>query len=305
MTPDTPHPDVHNEALQPDADSTAADLPLPPQPANPQAVAADGLPGSAPDDDVAAALAAVAMLDALAEDDEPQEPPAFEEPEHPEALPASDTWDEAPEESPESEDEPPHGPAAGEDFDEAPATADDWPDEERYPEAHDPVVATHPQPAGPVRRPAPPAYVDEPVQVLGPPLLVAERGRMASVVPALLLIITGSLLTIALVTETAVPLSAAALALGLVGLVLLAVWISNRRWARGLLFAGAFLLCLAIAATVGDVDPEAGLTSLGAWFAFAMATGLTVTGLLGRPFSRNLVLVGLLLGAGLLVFLLV
>lgn len=79
-----------------------------------------------------------------------------------------------------------------------------------------------------------------------PPVSMLVRGQAASVVPALLLIVSGAVLTFLLTTTDLVlqpPLIAAG-ALGLLGVALIAYWWSSGRWASGAFFAGASLLLL-------------------------------------------------------------
>lgn len=72
------------------------------------------------------------------------------------------------------------------------------------------------------------------------------RGQAASVVPALLLIVSGAALTLLLTTTDFVlhPQEIAAGALGLLGASLVAYWWSSGRWASGAFFAGVSLLLL-------------------------------------------------------------
>src|SRR5690606_31981615 len=73
-----------------------------------------------------------------------------------------------------------------------------------------------------------------------PPLVEIERGQMASVVPALLLIGLGAWWTFALTTlET--PPGFGQMALGIMavfGIVLIAYWLFSGRWSSGALFGG-------------------------------------------------------------------
>jgi hypothetical protein len=76
-----------------------------------------------------------------------------------------------------------------------------------------------------------------------PPMTVLHRGQMASVVPALLLIVIGAWLTFTFTTKAPPsPLLTAAVAFGSIGIALLVRWFSAGRWTRGSLFAGLSLV---------------------------------------------------------------
>lgn len=80
-----------------------------------------------------------------------------------------------------------------------------------------------------------------------PPLLRLQRGQMASVIPALLLMLSGAGLTVALAQPDAldgVTFTAPILALivaGVLGALLVVQWLSSGRWAGGALFIGLTL----------------------------------------------------------------
>lgn len=77
-----------------------------------------------------------------------------------------------------------------------------------------------------------------------PPLSALDRGQAASVVPALLLVGIGVFFTILLTSGLPLPAPdiVAGIALGAVGICLIAAWVSSGRWARGNLFMG--VVCL-------------------------------------------------------------
>jgi hypothetical protein len=77
-----------------------------------------------------------------------------------------------------------------------------------------------------------------------PPMSMLQRGQMASVIPALFLILVGTWLTFTLTaTKTAPDMSlTTGVILSGIGLVLLIRWLNSGRWARGTLFGGLLLL---------------------------------------------------------------
>lgn len=78
-----------------------------------------------------------------------------------------------------------------------------------------------------------------------PPEIVLERGQLASVIPALLLIIVGAYLTfITTSSEESVLTAGTLVAAGTsaAGLTLIAYWFSSGRWLGGSLFAGLSIL---------------------------------------------------------------
>ncbi|MCB9457461.1 MAG: hypothetical protein H6671_15865 [Anaerolineaceae bacterium] len=134
-----------------------------------------------------------------------------------------------------------------------------------------------------------------------PPQVTLQRGQMASVVPALLLIAIGGWLTFTLTTTQSPPDTGLLLALGVGGaaLTLAAYWLTaSGGWARGILF---FALSALLVGGVGVflLQPASpGL--LNGWPLLAAAWGLAfvLSGLLGRPTERGLVFPGLLLIVG-------
>ncbi len=81
-----------------------------------------------------------------------------------------------------------------------------------------------------------------------PPMSSLQRGQMASVIPALFLILVGAWLTFTLTTTKTAPDIGltTGIILGGLGLVLLVRWINSGRWARGTLFGGLLLLSSAV-----------------------------------------------------------
>lgn len=77
-----------------------------------------------------------------------------------------------------------------------------------------------------------------------PPVSVLHRGQLASVVPAVLLIGIGAYLTFLVTTSSATlqPGVIVAILVGAMGAMLLAQWLSSARWAIGSFFIGILLL---------------------------------------------------------------
>lgn len=129
------------------------------------------------------------------------------------------------------------------------------------------------------------------------------RGQAASVVPALLLIGIGAVLTFLLTTsDTALdPLTGGALAIMVGGVALLAHWFSADRRATGNLFIGLTLL---LGGGLGAYALQSGgVTLQTAWPLLLLIPGgaLLATALMSREAFRQAALIGLLLllaGAG-------
>jgi hypothetical protein len=125
-----------------------------------------------------------------------------------------------------------------------------------------------------------------------PSLTRMERGQLSSVIPAILLIVSGAYLTFAL-TLSDTPPSPGIVTLivcGVVGITLLSHWLSSGRWARGALFLGLALLFTGGVVYIGTILPVASN-----WTLLVGALGLAValSGLLGRPLSGRIVALGL------------
>ena len=89
-----------------------------------------------------------------------------------------------------------------------------------------------------------------------PPAMTLQRGQLASVIPALLLIALGAWLTFTLSTADTAPSTAT---IGLIsamalGVMLVGYWLSSERWLRGALFGGLSLIFLSGALLV--ITPE-------------------------------------------------
>ncbi|MCB9450845.1 MAG: hypothetical protein H6672_05365 [Anaerolineaceae bacterium] len=134
-----------------------------------------------------------------------------------------------------------------------------------------------------------------------PPQVTIQRGQMASVIPALVLIALGGWLTFTLTTSQSAPDSGLLLALGVGGaaLVLLAYWLTaSGGWARGMLFFGLSVLLVGGVGFFLLQSASPGLMT--GWPLLVAAWGLAylLTSLLGRPAERSLLLPGLLLVVG-------
>jgi hypothetical protein len=131
-----------------------------------------------------------------------------------------------------------------------------------------------------------------------PPAVALKRGTPASLIPALILIVTGGLLTLATTSGAAIPTPYVAFgALAAVALLMLGYWLTAGRWARGAFFLAALLLLSAAAlywlALPGS--PSAAGTPI-----FIVTTGiaLVLTALMSRPRTRRAFLPGLLMIVG-------
>lgn len=139
-----------------------------------------------------------------------------------------------------------------------------------------------------------------------PPAPVLVRGQTASVVPALLLMISGAWLTFAFTTADEPPNLAIVLVMmaGAAGISMLAYWLSTERWSRGALFGGlAVLACggVLLFLTQTDDPGTAGWPLLISGFGAAVV----LSGLLAPPIQGRQIVAGLVLvvagGAGLAV----
>ncbi|MEP7291885.1 MAG: hypothetical protein ABI835_08870 [Chloroflexota bacterium] len=129
-----------------------------------------------------------------------------------------------------------------------------------------------------------------------PPLATLKRGRLGSLVPALLLIGLGAWLTLTTTAGTPPdPLLTAALVGGVIVVSLLAHWLGTGRWSRGLLFF-ALLALLVVGVIVFTMQPNA-VEPKRAYPLLLVALGAAVglAGLLARPFNPRLTLPGGLL----------
>jgi hypothetical protein len=126
-------------------------------------------------------------------------------------------------------------------------------------------------------------------------MMTLQRGQMASVIPALLLMLIGAWLTFTLTTNTA-PLDTGlviAIVAGSIGVTLLAQWLNSGRWASGALLAGTTTLLVGAAVfyliQVSDPGFARGYPLLLA----ALGAALVITGLLAKPTRRRMALGGI------------
>jgi hypothetical protein len=130
-----------------------------------------------------------------------------------------------------------------------------------------------------------------------PPMSTLQRGQMASVIPALFLILVGAWLTFTLTTTKTAPNISftVAIVLGGIGLALLVRWFNSGRWARGALFGG--LLSLSSAAVLfyllQPFSPGLGR----GWPLLLCCIGIAtaLTGLLAFPADRRQIFPGIVL----------
>lgn len=130
-----------------------------------------------------------------------------------------------------------------------------------------------------------------------PPMIVLKRGGLASTIPALLLIVSGAYLTFAL-TLSDTPPSPGLVTLivsAVIGITLIANWLSSGRWARGSLFAGLTMLfggAAIFAVTQPGLLP---IVETARWPLFIVALGVAavLAALLSRPVSGRIVALGL------------
>jgi hypothetical protein len=129
-----------------------------------------------------------------------------------------------------------------------------------------------------------------------PSLLILQRGRIDSVIPALVLILIGIWLTVSTTTSGAAPNPAFVMVAALVGLTLtlLARWLSSGRWSRGSLF---FALVVLLVGGVGAGLLVTHMVSSG-WPLLVVALGIAfiLSSLLGQPAARGLGMSGVLIG---------
>lgn len=130
-----------------------------------------------------------------------------------------------------------------------------------------------------------------------PPLMTLRRGQLASVVPALLLMVIGAWLTFALTTTEAAPNNAMILALlmGGVGVALLAQWIGSGQWSRGALLFGLLLLISAGVFFWLSQSATPGLARGWPLLICGLGAAFILSGLLSAIRERRQMLVGLML----------
>jgi hypothetical protein len=131
-----------------------------------------------------------------------------------------------------------------------------------------------------------------------PEPVVLRRGSSASLIPALILIVSGVLLTFATTSGAAIPTEWVAFgALAAVALLLLGYWLSARRWARGSLF---FALVLLLSGAAFYIMTQPGGPGANGAPLLVIATGgaFLLTGIAVRPPMRGVILPGLLMMIG-------
>ena len=131
-----------------------------------------------------------------------------------------------------------------------------------------------------------------------PPAVALKRGTPASLIPALILIVTGGLLTLATTSGAAIPAPFIAFgALAAVAVLMLGYWLTAGRWARGAFFLATLLLLSAGALYWLTLpgSPGAAGTPI-----FIVTTGiaLILTAFMSRPRTRRAFLPGLLMIVG-------
>lgn len=129
-----------------------------------------------------------------------------------------------------------------------------------------------------------------------PPMMTLQRGQMASVIPALVVIAAGAWLTLTLTTSDTPPDARlmAMVAAGAVGVILAGYGLSSGRWARGALFLGLGMLFSA--GTVFVLSQRIGPGLVKGWPLVVVALGAAaiVTALLSPADRRGLFGTGLL-----------
>jgi hypothetical protein len=130
-----------------------------------------------------------------------------------------------------------------------------------------------------------------------PPLSTLQRGQMASVIPALWLILVGAWLTFTLTTtRTAPDLSLiVGIVLGGMGLALLVRWLNSGRWARGALFGGLLLLSSAAVLFYLLQPISPGLERGWPLLLCCIGIATALTGLLAFPVDRRQIFPGIVL----------
>lgn len=111
-----------------------------------------------------------------------------------------------------------------------------------------------------------------------PRSLTMSRGQLASVIPALALIVIGGWLTFTLTTSNVVPSAGLLLAVVLIaiGVVFLSQWLSSARWSRGNFFIGiSTLLIGGIQLYLTQVAPD---TLNSGWSLWIVAVGIALFG---------------------------
>ncbi|MFW5709027.1 MAG: hypothetical protein ACOCX5_02280 [Chloroflexota bacterium] len=120
-----------------------------------------------------------------------------------------------------------------------------------------------------------------------PPMLNLQRGQLSSVIPALLLMLLGGLLTVALASPDEGIGAGHVLLVAVVGLgvILVAQWLSSDRWAVGALFAGVTLLT-GIGITVFLVQTDGPGANGWPLYIGAVGAGALISALFSQPSNR-------------------
>lgn len=134
-----------------------------------------------------------------------------------------------------------------------------------------------------------------------PPLMVIERGQLASVLPALILIGVGAWLTFALTTGAGLPSPLLLLAgvIAAAGVIFISLWLSSERWAQGSFFIGSWLLLSGVV-LIYLFQPDAALNFASGWALLFVALGaaLALTGFITHPRHTRLGMIGVIIALG-------
>ncbi len=126
-----------------------------------------------------------------------------------------------------------------------------------------------------------------------PPLTSLERGQLSSVIPAILLMIVGAGLTLALTAEdfSLEPGTLVLVAMGGISALMLAQWVSSARWAGGALFGGLSLLFTIVITVFLQSDGADG------WPLFISGIGASalLSAFLAQPLNRKQPFLGVML----------
>jgi len=124
-----------------------------------------------------------------------------------------------------------------------------------------------------------------------PTPLTLRRGQITSVVPALLLILTGAWLTFSLTTAAPPdPALVAAVAASGVAVTLFVHWLSSGRWARGALFFALLLLLSGITIVYLAQPSTLGLPQGWPLLLVAVGGAFLLSGLMAQPVDRRVLL---------------
>lgn len=129
-----------------------------------------------------------------------------------------------------------------------------------------------------------------------PPMSVLHRGQLASVIPALLLIGIGAYLTFIFTTSelTLNPLLIGSIGLSVLGVILIGQWLSSARWTIGSFFLG--LSCLLLGLSSAYLSLPTNLTWINGYplLIIAIGTAFVITDIV-VPSGRRIWLIGLIL----------